>query len=50
MASANEDVIDVVIIGAGWSGLLCCKYVREHNLTVKVLEQRDDVGGVWKFR
>ena len=50
MASASEEVLDVIIIGGGWSGLLCCKYARQQNLTVRVLEQRDDVGGVWRYR
>lgn len=48
MATA-EDVYDVIIIGAGWSGLLSCKYALEENLSVKVIEKREDVGGVWKF-
>ena len=46
---ATEDHLDVCIIGAGWSGLLACKYAREYGLNVVVLEQRDSLGGVWNF-
>ena len=49
MASASEEIHDVIIIGAGWSGLLSCKYAKEENLSVRVLEQREDLGGVWKY-
>jgi len=48
MATVDE-VSDVVIIGAGWSGLLACKYALDENLSVRVLEKRDDIGGVWKY-
>ena len=40
---------DVIIIGAGWSGLLACKYMKQNNLNVLVLEGRDDIGGIWKY-
>ncbi|MBC6478880.1 MAG: NAD(P)-binding protein [Hormoscilla sp. GM7CHS1pb] len=40
---------DVCIIGAGWSGLLSCKYALSHQLSVVVLEQRDWLGGVWNY-
>ncbi|XP_065663234.1 dimethylaniline monooxygenase [N-oxide-forming] 2 [Hydra vulgaris] len=49
MANAVEETLDLVIIGAGWSGLLACKYAKEENLQVRVLETRDDLGGVWNF-
>ena len=44
-----EEVNDVIIIGAGWSGLLSCKYALEEKLSVRVLEKREDIGGVWTF-
>lgn len=49
MASASEEILDLLIIGAGWSGLLACKYAKEEKLSVRVLEQREDLGGVWKY-
>ena len=49
MATAQNDVIDVVVIGGGWSGLLSCKHAKEEGLSVKVLEKREDLGGVWKY-
>ena len=49
MATANEDIYDLIIIGAGWSGLLACKYAKEENLKVRVLEVREDLGGVWNY-
>ena len=44
-----EEINDVIVIGAGWSGLLSCKYALEENLSVRVIEKREDIGGVWKF-
>jgi dimethylaniline monooxygenase (N-oxide forming) len=40
---------DVVILGAGWSGLMACKYSLAEGLTTAVLESRDTIGGVWAF-
>ena len=40
---------DCVVIGAGWSGLLACKNLREEGLSVVVLEKRPDIGGVWFY-
>jgi dimethylaniline monooxygenase (N-oxide forming) len=45
----NVSVIDVLIIGAGWSGLLACKYCLGEGLSTLVLESRDSIGGVWSF-
>jgi dimethylaniline monooxygenase (N-oxide forming) len=40
---------DVIIVGAGWSGLLACKYCVGEGLKTLVLESRDSFGGVWSF-
>jgi dimethylaniline monooxygenase (N-oxide forming) len=45
----NSNYFDVIIIGAGWSGLLACKYMKQNNLSAIVLEGRDDIGGIWKY-
>jgi cation diffusion facilitator CzcD-associated flavoprotein CzcO len=41
---------DVIVIGAGWSGLLAAKHCMEQGLTVRILEYGDHVGGVWKYK
>ncbi len=40
---------DVIVIGAGWSGLVCCKSMMEEGLSVVTLETRDNIGGVWCY-
>ena len=45
----HEQPLDVIIIGAGWSGLLACKYCLAEGLKTLVLEGRDSLGGVWSF-
>jgi len=40
---------DVTVIGAGWSGLVACKYMLEEGLSVVALEKREDIGGVWLY-
>jgi dimethylaniline monooxygenase (N-oxide forming) len=42
-------LVDVCVVGAGWSGLLACKHALENNLSVVVLERRENLGGVWNF-
>jgi len=41
---------DVIIIGAGLSGLTACKHLRAAKLDCLVFESTDDIGGVWKYR
>ena len=40
---------DVTVVGAGWSGLLACKYMLEEGLSVVAIEKRDGIGGVWRY-
>ncbi len=40
---------DVTVIGAGWSGLLACKYMLEEGLSVVTIEKREDIGGIWLY-
>lgn len=41
--------IDVIVIGAGFSGLYALHRVRELGFRVRVLEKADNVGGTWLF-
>src|SRR5438046_2323179 len=45
----NVPFFDVIIVGAGWSGLMACKYCLGEGLKTLVLESRDSIGGVWAF-
>lgn len=45
----SETHRDVIVIGAGWSGLVSCKYMLEEGLSVVALEKRADIGGVWLY-
>ncbi len=49
MGTRRPNKFDVCIVGAGWSGLLACKYAIENHLSVVVLESRKSFGGVWNF-
>ena len=40
---------DVTVIGAGWNGLVACKYMLEEGLSVVALEKKDGIGGVWRY-
>lgn len=42
---APNDVVDVVVIGAGLSGLTAAQTLHDAGYTVRVLEARDQVGG-----
>jgi len=48
MDTANK-TYDVIVIGAGWSGLMACKYCVAEGLRTVVLESRDRIGGVWAY-
>ena len=40
---------DIIVVGAGWSGLMASKYCLGEGLKTLVLEGRDSIGGVWSF-
>ncbi len=44
---ANTEVLDVVVVGAGFSGLYMLIRLRELGLRCIVIEKGDDVGGTW---
>src|ERR1051325_1208883 len=47
--AAVDRPYDVLVLGGGWSGLMACKYAKAAGLRVRVLEQRDTIGGVWAY-
>lgn len=42
----SKDIYDVIIIGAGFSGLISANYAKQHNLNYKILEATDHIGGL----
>lgn len=44
-----ENKVDICIIGAGWSGILAGKYALENGFSIVLLEQRDEIGGVFNY-
>ena len=44
---ATQDNVDVVVAGAGFSGLYMVHKLREAGFTFRVLESGGDVGGTW---
>ncbi len=48
MADADEpEVLDALIIGAGFSGLYALHYLRQCGVRARVLEAAENVGGTW---
>ena len=48
---ANANVIDTVVLGAGWSGAIAARELTAKGHSVLVLEARDRIGGraqTWK--
>ena len=46
-SSAHNTEIDVVVVGAGFSGLYLLHKLRGLGFSVRVVEAADDVGGTW---
>src|SRR6185437_15899105 len=45
--SSTDDVLDLVIVGAGFGGLYALHRAQQHGLAARVFETGDDVGGTW---
>jgi cyclohexanone monooxygenase len=43
----HVDVVDVVVVGAGFSGLYMLHRLRALGMTARVIERAHDVGGTW---
>ena len=44
---AKEEIIDVVVVGAGFGGLHMLYNLRERGFSVQGFEGASDVGGAW---
>ncbi|MFO0118669.1 MAG: FAD-dependent oxidoreductase, partial [Cyanobium sp.] len=40
-----DELVDVVVVGAGLSGMVCARELRRQGLAVQVLEARESAGG-----
>src|SRR5688572_29813085 len=43
----NEDIFDVIVIGAGQSGLAAAYWLKQTDLKFVILEAEDDAAGSW---
>jgi len=46
-AGDHNEILDVLVVGAGFSGMYLLHRLRNEGFTVRVLEAADDVGGTW---
>lgn len=44
---ANEEVVDAIVVGAGFAGLYMLKRAIDLGLTIRAFERGADVGGTW---
>lgn len=49
-SNPRESTVDVVVIGAGISGLAAAKCLLDDGFKVTVLERSCDIGGLWTYR
>ena len=49
MSGSQRGELDVVVVGAGFSGLYLLHRLRQQGLSVRVLEAGGGVGGTWYF-
>ena len=47
MGESGTEIVDVVVVGAGFGGLYVLHQLRGHGFTVRVVEAGDGVGGTW---
>jgi cation diffusion facilitator CzcD-associated flavoprotein CzcO len=47
--SASHEVVDAVVVGAGFAGLYALYKLRAQGLTVRVFEAAPEVGGTWYY-
>lgn len=45
----STEPYDVIVIGAGISGIIFLKYAREQGLRCLALEKQDEIGGLWSW-
>ncbi|CAF4930737.1 unnamed protein product, partial [Rotaria sp. Silwood1] len=45
--ATSSNMIDVVIVGGGFTGLYMLYRLRESGFSAKVIEAADGIGGVW---
>nr|BFE95806.1 hypothetical protein GCM10020185_63420 [Pseudomonas brassicacearum subsp. brassicacearum] len=43
-----NEVMDVIVIGAGQAGLACGWYLQQHNLRFLILDAERSAGGNWR--
>lgn len=48
-ATCIDDMLDVLIVGAGFSGLYLLDQLREKNFNVRLVEAGTGVGGIWHW-
>lgn len=44
-----DSILDFVVSGAGVSGVVVSKYLKENGITFLTLEKRDGIGGLWNY-
>lgn len=48
-SAALPDSVDVMIVGAGVTGLYAANYFKERNISFCIAEKRDAIGGIWSL-
>ena len=44
-----DSILDFVVSGAGVSGVVVSKYLKENGISFLTLEKRDGIGGLWNY-